>query len=204
MILFVEGTRACGKTHLTKKFIESIKLEYPDADIEYYKFYFADHVKTLDLHRTEGTPAMHYFSLGNIMTILEMNKLNKRKVWVFDRAIVSAYVWAVLQNRLTLVWAKREYEALLKSDLFVNCKTLFVISGTDRSESDKLRNKDKFGGIHKTDEEFEMFSTFLQYGNLQLDEKSRGNEFEIVTNNYDEDSIATFILAGKKLLCITA
>jgi predicted AAA+ superfamily ATPase len=89
MILFVEGARHCGKTFLINKFIENCN----DPRLEYYKFYFADHIKTLDLVELDSDPSLHYFSLGNIMTIMEMNLRPeyRDKIWIFDRAIISAY-----------------------------------------------------------------------------------------------------------------
>ena len=120
MILFIEGPRHSGKTYLIERFLE----QNTDPRVEYYKFYFANHLKTLELQWQEDQPGLHYFSLGNIMTIMEMNLRPeyKDKIWIFDRAIISAYTWAILRNRLDIPRAKAEYLRLLDSELFTNCK----------------------------------------------------------------------------------
>ena len=113
MILFVEGARHSGKTFLINKFVEDCN----DPRVEYYKFYFANHIKTLDLVGLDSTPSLHYFSLGNIMTIMEMNLRPEYqdKIWIFDRAIISAYTWAILRNRLTRNAAELEFLKLLNT-----------------------------------------------------------------------------------------
>ena len=67
MILFIEGPRHSGKTYLINNFLSVCN----DPRIEYYKFYFANHIKMLDLVKLDDSAALHYFSLGNIMTIME-------------------------------------------------------------------------------------------------------------------------------------
>lgn len=213
MILFVEGPRTCGKTYLINELIESVNAEVVknpdlgpfDFDIEYYKFYFANHIKLLNLQRFDNTPALHYFSLGNIMTILEMNQQpqNKDKIWVFDRAIISAYVWSVLRKRLTLTEASDEYLALLSSWLYGNCRTIMVNVDQDRSTEDRERDKDMFGGIHSTTEEQDYFSHFLKIGQDNLSDLTRHNSIAIVTNRFDFQSVNDFISIGKKLLDIS-
>ena len=88
MILFIEGPRHSGKTYLINNFLSVCN----DPRIEYYKFYFANHIKMLDLVKLDDSAALHYFSLGNIMTIMEMNLRPeyRDKIWIFDRAILSA------------------------------------------------------------------------------------------------------------------
>ena len=87
MILFIEGPRHSGKTYLINNFLSVCN----DPRIEYYKFYFANHIKMLDLVKLDDSAALHYFSLGNIMTIMEMNLRPeyRDKIWIFDRAIFS-------------------------------------------------------------------------------------------------------------------
>lgn len=214
MILFVEGPRACGKTYLINELLASINLDIlknPEKFevkqvIEYYKFYFANHIKTLGLQGIDNTASLHYFSLGNIMTILEMNQQPQyaNKVWVFDRAIISAYVWAVLRKRMLPARAQQEYEALLSSDLYRDCKTIMITVNEDRREQDLARNKDIFDGAHSTDDELHQFGHFLEFGRSQLADRSRKNDIAIITNNFDRESVERFVTEGKRLLSISA
>lgn len=189
MILFVEGTRHSGKTYLIERFLE----QNTDPRVEYYKFYFANHLKTLELEWQEDKPGLHYFSLGNIMTIMEMNLRPeyKDKVWIFDRAIISAYTWAVLRNRLTLSRAKKEYDNLLSSDLFTNCKTLFVF--TDSKMDDANRVKDHWDGAVSTEDERHRMLNFIEIGAGPLTSDKRNNDIYFVKNEFDQASVDYFI-----------
>lgn len=188
MILFVEGPRHSGKTFLINQFIESCK----DPRIEYYKFYFADHIKTLDLVGLDDSPSLHYFSLGNIMTIMEMNLRPeyKDKIWIFDRAIISAYTWAVLRKRLTREKAEQEFMTLLGTDLFANSKTLVVTVGGQTGDS--KRAKDTWDGAHSTLEELTLMSEFIELGATELASKAKNNKLSIVVNRFDQASVNTF------------
>ena len=208
MILFVEGPRACGKTYLIDNFIMRNRTNPPKVIeppvIEYYKFYFADHIKTLGLVERESDPILHYFSLGNIMTIMEMNLRPeyKNKVWVFDRAIISAYAWAVLRNRLTIDQAKAEYLALLRSDLFHNCSTIMVT--VDHQTSDSNRKKDTFDGAHSTFEELEKLSYFISIGVKELSSIESNNRLDFVPNYFDQESSDHFTNTCFRLLNLPA
>lgn len=217
MILFVEGPRACGKTYLINDFLKEVNPEPIDNEkyplepvfkpaVDYYKFYFADHIKTLGLESLDNTPALHYFSLGNIMTILEMNQYDEYsdKIWVFDRAIISAYVWSVLRGRLTPVRARKEYEILVNSDLYSNCKTIMITTEVDRSNEDKAREKDFFDGTHSTEEELHQFGHFLDFGKAQLSDSSKNNALSIIVNRFDQASTDQFIREGRLLLELPA
>jgi len=200
MILFIEGSRAVGKTYLINKFFEQVKL----TNIEYYKFYFANHIKLLNLQNLDNSSALHYFSLGNIMTILEMNlrKEYKDKIWIFDRAIISAYAWAILRNRLSFETAKSEYLKLLSSNLYSNCKTLVIKTKIDRSTIESTRNKDVFDGLHTTLNEYTKLSEFVEIGFQFLNDKNKNNKIVSITNNFDEESTIKFIEAGTHLLSL--
>jgi len=188
MILFIEGPRHSGKTFLINNFLETCN----DPRLEYYKFYFANHVKTLDMVSDEKSPSLHYFSLGNIMTIMEMNQRPeyKDKIWVFDRAIVSAYTWAILRGRLTKTKAELEYFSLLSSDLFKNCKTLVVsVAG---QTGDSGRTKDTWDGAHSTQEEQSQMAHLLDIGRSWLSNSDSDNGLSIVFNHFDELSATLF------------
>ena len=188
MIIFIEGARAVGKTTLINRFMESCT----DQRVEYYKFYFADHVKSLNLSRFDKDPALHYYSLGNIMTILEMNQRPqyKDKIWIFDRAIISAYVWAILRQRLSVTEARDEYANLLSSELFSNCKTIFVKVNGEGRESGRI--KDLWDMVHSTSSEQGLMQHLLLDGESHLRNYKRGNDLIEITNDWTEDSIEQF------------
>jgi hypothetical protein len=188
MILFIEGPRGSGKTFLINQFLEECK----DPRLEYYKFYFANHVKMLGLVELDTDPSLHYFSLGNIMTILEMNQRPeyKDRIWVFDRALISAYTWAVLRKRLELEAAGEEYMKVLESDLFKNCKTLYVT--VDRQTADTTRVKDTWDGAHSTLQETDHLSHFFGLGFDLISSSERSNDGTIVQNKFDQASVDLF------------
>lgn len=189
MILFIEGPRHCGKTYLIDKFME----QNTDPRIEYYKFYFANHLKTLGLEWQEDQPGLHYFSLGNILTIMEMNLRPeyKDKIWIFDRAIISAYAWAILRKRLERTRATVEFSKLLESDLFSNCKTVFI--STDEQTADGSRSKDHWDGLVKTKDEYSHMMDLIEIGISDLVSNARNNEIFFAKNNFDQASVNGFI-----------
>lgn len=189
MILFIEGPRHSGKTYLIERFLE----QNTDPRVEYYKFYFANHLKTLELQWQEDQPGLHYFSLGNIMTIMEMNLRPeyKDKIWIFDRAIISAYTWAILRNRLDIPRAKAEYLRLLDSELFTNCKTLVIF--TQEQTDDHSRSKDHWDGLVKTNDELDRMMNFIDIGAGQLANPSRDNGIYFSKNDFDQASVNNFI-----------
>lgn len=189
MILFIEGPRHSGKTYLIEKFLE----QNTDPRIEYYKFYFANHLNTLDLKWQEDQPGLHYFSLGNIMTIMEMNLREQYsdKIWVFDRAIISAYTWAILRNRLSEDRATEEYSKLLNSELFRNCRTVFIT--TDQQTGDSNRVKDHWDGAVSTKDEVSRMVDFVEIGLKQLGDNSLGNSIHFTKNTFDQASVNYFI-----------
>lgn len=201
MILFIEGPRACGKTYLINELIASLDVD-SNKNIEYYKFYFANHIKLLNLQHINNSPSLHYFSLGNIMTILEMNlhPEYKDKIWIFDRAIISAYAWAILMGRMSKVDAYREYSLLLESDLYANCKTLVVGINESRADYDISRNKDIFDGVHSTEEEMYQLANLVELGKPFLSDQAKNNSLSLISNTFDQNSRDLFIYECKKLL----
>jgi hypothetical protein len=188
MILFVEGARHCGKTFLINKFIENCN----DPRLEYYKFYFADHIKTLDLVELDSDPSLHYFSLGNIMTIMEMNLRPeyKDKIWIFDRAIISAYTWAILRKRLSRNKAELEFLKLLNTTLYSNSKTLVVSVAGQTGDSDRV--KDTWDGAHSTIEEQRLMAHLIELAVTELTDSAKNNKLSIVFNSFDEASVNSF------------
>jgi len=198
MILFIEGPRGCGKTYLINEFLK----ECGDPRLEYYKFYFANHVKMIGLANLDSDPSLHYFSLGNIMTILEMNQRPEYndKIWIFDRALISAYAWAVLRKRMSLEDAGSEYMKILESDLFRNCKTLYVT--VDRQTGDSTRVKDTWDGAHSTVQETDHLSHFFSLGFDLICSSNLANGGTIIRNNFDQESVDIFKASCYQLLGI--
>ena len=196
MILFVEGARHSGKTFLINQFLE----KYDDPRIEYYKFYFANHVKMLDLVELDATPALHYFSLGNIMTIMEMNLRPeyKDKIWIFDRAIISAYTWAILRKRLGRSQAELEFLKLINSDLYRNSKTLVVSVAGQTGDSSRI--KDTWDGKHSTPEEQLLMASLIESGLKNLADTDKNNGLSFVFNQLDDASVNSFNRECCKLL----
>lgn len=188
MIIYVEGPRHSGKTYLINEFIKTCK----NPNVEYYKFYFGNHIRALGLDQTESSEILHYFSLGNIMTIMEMNLQMQysNKIWIFDRAIISAYVWAELRSRLNSETATSEYLKLIQSDLFKNSKTILI--KVNNQTDDSQRKKDYWDGLHSTIEELQLMDLYITIGDSSLNDTSIGNETFTMINNFDEQSIHQF------------
>ena len=189
MILFVEGARHCGKTYLIEQFIA----QCDDPRVEYYKFYFANHLKSLELEWQEDQPGLHYFSLGNIMTILEMNQREayKDKIWVFDRAIISAYAWAILRGRLSHDKAYSEANRLISSDLYQNCKTIFVASSGQTA--DNTRRKDHWDGVVKTGDESYLMLNLIEHNLFDITNIEKSNAFYSIKNDFNQVAVNHFI-----------
>ena len=198
MILFVEGARHSGKTFLIDQFLETHK----DPRIEYYKFYFANHVKSLDLVDLDATPALHNFSRGNIMTIMEMNLRPEYqdKIWIFDRAIISAYTWAILRKRLGRSKAELEFLKLVSSDLYKNSKTLVVSVAGQTGDSSRV--KDTWDGKHSTVEEQQLMANLIESGLRELADTDKNNGISFVFNHFDQASVVSFNNECCKLLGI--
>ena len=90
MIILVEGPRNSGKSHLVNHFIQS----NPNLNILDYKFDFSNWIKRLGIVSLESKSDIHYFSVSNILTILDSaNLFFKDRLVILDRSIFSAYVW---------------------------------------------------------------------------------------------------------------
>ena len=97
MILVIEGHRHSGKTFLIEKFFE----QNTNPKVHYYKFQFAKYIDQLEMRDQDAGPGVHYFSIANVLTILELNQtILKDQILVFDRCIFSAYVWSIYRERM--------------------------------------------------------------------------------------------------------
>ena len=153
-LIIIEGHRHSGKTHLIEKFLE----QNTNPNVHYYKFQFAKYIDELGMRDQDSGPGVHYFSIANVMTILELNQsLLKDQILVFDRCIFSAYVWSIYRERMGQFRLVEEFKKILTSDLFNNVKLLYV----DRDEDIKIikREKDYFGNFESADHEKELFES---------------------------------------------
>lgn len=187
MILMIEGSRHNGKTFLIDKFFE----QNTNPEVHYYKFQFAKYIDDLEMRDQETGPGVHYFSIANVLTILELNRtLLKDKILVFDRCIFSAYVWSIYRERMGQFRLLEEFRRILVSDLYQDVKLLYV----ERDESIEIikREKDYFGNFENSDRERELFERIFSEFNPRITNSARNNEFSRMTNHFDEASSIQF------------
>ncbi|CAB4175549.1 hypothetical protein UFOVP972_245 [uncultured Caudovirales phage] len=187
MILMIEGARHNGKTFLIDKFFE----QNTNPDVHYYKFQFAKYIDDLEMRDQETGPGVHYFSIANVLTILELNRtLLKDKILVFDRCIFSAYVWSIYRERMGQFRLLEEFRRILISDLYQDVKLLYV----ERDENIEIikREKDYFGNFENSDRERELFERIFSEFNPRITNSARNNEFNRMTNHFDEASSIQF------------
>jgi thymidylate kinase len=187
MIIAIEGHRHSGKTHLINQFFE----KNTDPRIIYYKFQFAKYIDDFGLRDQETGPGVHYFSIANVLTILELNKtILKDKILVFDRCIFSAYAWSIYRQRMDKTRLIDEFRLILDSDLFENFKILYVNRG--EGISTEKREKDYFGNFEDSNAEKEIFEEIFDTFSNQIKDFDRGNEFKRFTNWFTLSSVDDF------------
>ena len=187
MIIMIEGHRHSGKTYLIEKFFE----QNTNPNVYYYKFQFAKYIDELGMRDQETGPGVHYFSIANVLTILELNNtLLKDKILVFDRCIFSAYAWSIYRERMGQFRLVEEFRKILTSDLFNDVKLLYV----ERDEDIKIskREKDYFGNFENADHEKELFERIFSEFNPQITDSARMNEFSRMINEFNDSSSAQF------------
>jgi len=186
-LIIIEGHRHSGKTYLIEKFLE----QNTNPNVHYYKFQFAKYIDELGMRDQDSGPGVHYFSIANVMTILELNQsLLKDQILVFDRCIFSAYVWSIYRERMDQARLLGEFQKILTSDLYQNSKVVYV----DRADKIEIvrREKDYFSNFENADAEKELFERiFSEFGN-EITDTSRNNDFARLTNRFDDDSIEEF------------
>jgi hypothetical protein len=187
MIIFCEGPRHSGKTHL----IDSFFAQNTDPNVIYYKFKFAKYIDDFGMRDQETGPGVHYFSIGNILTILELNlSLLKDKIVIFDRCIYSAYVWSIYRNRLDREKLLKEFESILGSHLYSNCALLYI----DRAESvvTQKREKDYFGNFENANAERSLFSELITKFEPYAKDSTKNNLLFNFTNSFNQQSVTDF------------
>lgn len=187
MIIMIEGHRHSGKTYLIEKFFE----QNTNPKVHYYKFQFAKHIDDLRMRDQESGPGVHYFSIANVLTILELNEtLLKDHILVFDRCIFSAYVWSIYRERMGTFRLLEEFRKILNSELYQSVKLLYV----ERDEDIEItkREKDYFGNFENADHEKELFERIFSEFNSQIVDSARMNEFSRMINHFNEESSVQF------------
>lgn len=198
MIVFIEGPRHCGKTFLIDSFFKQNK----NPNVLYYKFQFAKYIDELGFRDHEIGPGVHYFSISNVLTILELNKTYfKDKIMVFDRSIYSAYVWSIYRKRMEKERLLNEFEKVLSSDLYQNC-VLYYLTRKDMPSPEK-REKDYFRNFENYSEEKKIFDKVLERTYPYSTNSSRSNYRIDFTNNFDQKSTETFCELLNDLSAVT-
>lgn len=187
MILVIEGHRHSGKTFLIEKFFE----QNTNPKVHYYKFQFAKYIDQLEMRDQDAGPGVHYFSIANVLTILELNQtILKDQILVFDRCIFSAYVWSIYRERMDQFRLLGEFQKILNSDLYQNSKVVYV----DRANKIKIkkREKDYFSNFENADAEKELFERIFSEFRDEINDSSRNNDFVRLTNHFNNESIDEF------------
>jgi thymidylate kinase len=187
MILIIEGHRHSGKSYLIERFLE----QNTNPKVHYYKFQFAKYIDCLGMRDQETGPGVHYFSIANVLTILELNEtLLKDHILVFDRCIFSAYVWSIYRERMGTFRLLEEFRKILTSEIYQNSKILYV----ERSEDIEIikREKDYFGNFENADNEKELFERIFSEFKNEITDSHRNNEFARMINNFDDASSTLF------------
>ena len=184
----IEGARHVGKTHLMKSFFERNK----DPRIMYYKFAFAKYIDALGMRDQETGAGVHYFSIANVMTILELNQtLLKDTVLVFDRSIFSAYVWSIYRERMESARLLNEFKTILASDLYRDCALLYL-TRKELVSPQKRDKSDYFGNFENYDAEKKIFDRVLGETKCYYDAPARGNYYADFVNEFDAASVDRF------------
>jgi thymidylate kinase len=187
MIVIIEGHRHSGKTFLIEKFLE----QNTNPKVHYYKFQFAKYIDDLNMRDQETGAGVHYFSIANVLTILELNQtLLKDHILIFDRCIFSAYVWSIYRERMGPFRLVEEFRKILTSDLYRDSKVLYV----ERNEEIEItkREKDYFGNFENADHEKELFERIFSEFKPEMTDSARNNDFDRMINHFDNASIDKF------------
>jgi thymidylate kinase len=162
-----------------------------NPNVLYYKFAFAKYIEELGMRDQETGPGVHYFSIANVLTILELNKeILKDKVIVFDRSIFSAYVWSIYRERMDKQRLLNEFEKVLNSDLYQNCALVYLTR--KEMETPEKRDKDYFGNFENYDAEKKVFEEVLEMASQYTSDSSKRNFNIMYLNNFDTKSVALF------------
>lgn len=178
----VEGARGAGKSHLVDNFFA----QNTNLDIVYYKFALSDYIRSLKIEDQETGPGVHYFSISNILTILGIaNTFLRDKHVVFDRSIFSAYVWSIYRRRMNEDRLMEEFESILSSAVFRNCKLIHVSRPEDFKGMERIKD-DIFDKFEDYKTEAAIYDRILNRFNKYIIDRSKSNEAYSIINTFDK------------------
>ena len=184
----IEGPRGSGKTTLTQEFF---KLNQ-NPKTKHYKFSLSDYVKKFEIGSKEEEKSLHYFSISNILTILEISGTFLKDLnVVFDRSIFSAYVWSIYQDRLPKKRLMSEFDKILSSEIYRDCKLIYVT----KSDPDFKISRDKadvFSQFEDYGAEKRVYDEVLGHFKSLTYNPNSGNEYYEFQNDFNQESIISF------------
>jgi len=196
MIIFIEGTRHSGKTYLLTKLIERHGNE---LGLFYYKFYLADEYSSIVKDWKKSDKGIHYFSMGNIMTILDLHKHFPDKVFIFDRAHITAAAWALMWDRISPQQAQQELAGLISRPGYTSCKTVFI-QANDLHKQDKSREKDLWDGLVSSNQELSTMTRLIDSAPWKIKDSDLNNSFDTFMNDFNDESVDDFCLLIQRLV----
>jgi len=196
MIIFIEGTRHSGKTYLLNQLLEK---HGKDLNLFYYKFYLADEYSSIVKEWEKSDTGIHYFSMGNIMTILDLHKHLPDKIFIFDRAHFTAATWAALWNRIDFDQAQTELSGLISRPGYENCKTIFIDAPLEFKQ-DQARKKDLWDGLVSSTDEYRIMRKLIEEAPFRFQDDTLGNSYSRFINNFNPESVDGFCDLIQKLV----
>lgn len=187
MILNVDGARGSGKTYLLDRFFE----QNTNPKIIRYRFDFPGWVKKLGLNNDDTQSSLHYTSLGNVLTVMEMMKDDNSKLLVLDRGIFSCFVWSQLRKRISWNTAVTEIKAIMNSPVYSNYETLYV--EPIKAESRDERNKDMWDNLHTRSEEERMYREFMAETIVEQHSFDKNCCVKEIQNHFEGTTVSNFI-----------
>jgi thymidylate kinase len=172
MVILIEGPRGAGKSYLVDHFFK----ENEDPSFVYYKFEFSNWLKRLEIANMDPCSEVHYFSISNIITILDVSSnILKEKTVVMDRSILSAYVWSIYRNRVDRETLIKELDSIMSHPTYGDCKIIYVnrdssIQGINRGK------KDIFDEFEDYDKELEVYDDLIS--NMKIEVNPFNNTFD--------------------------
>lgn len=188
MIIMIEGPRGVGKSTLVDNYFK----QNTNDKVVYYKFAFSDYIKDLKFEDQEQGPGVHYFSISNIITILEIsNTFLKDKHVVFDRSIFSAYVWSIFRNRMPKDRLIEEFRSLLNSPIYNNCSVIAIENPEGHIPAERNKS-DIFNKYESFNEESKIYSEIFNIFDKIINDNNKGNFGYTFINDKDENSFKRF------------
>ena len=196
MIIIIEGSQGSGKTHLVRSLKKHVEREGLD-NIIFYKYQHVAHLRNLDIEYIEPDPSFHYFTISNTLTILELHKaVLSDKVFIFDRGVISAYVWSIMRKRISERVLNREFRSLLNDKLFSNCHVIRIKANRQMNRD----HNDIFDSYTNPEVENNLFDVLIRHNIDLLQNQEKNNTYHEVINHMDKLSEATLYQTFVKIL----